>query len=59
MSQKRRRKSDLSFLDVYGAWGVLAALIITLLIVSATNPLLYFRSTRSRVFRGRPCRTCY
>ncbi len=39
MSQNRRRKSDFSFLDVFGAWGVLAALIITLLVVSALKPI--------------------
>jgi hypothetical protein len=38
MLQKRKRKSDLSFLDVYGAWAVLALLVIGLLIVSAIEP---------------------
>jgi len=34
MAQKHRRKSDISFIDVFGAWSIVALLVTGLLIVS-------------------------
>jgi hypothetical protein len=39
MAQKRRRKSDLSIVDVFGAWGIVALLVIGLLTISMIKPL--------------------
>lgn len=40
MVQKHRRKSDFSFLDVFGAWGIVGLLVAVLLLVSMLDSMV-------------------